>query len=114
MTKKMTYWVSGIVAAGLLAFVGCGKSEKAGTQQPSAAMDFTKFRQAFPTPTPEQNQAIAKVSQAIRYRQYPEVFAALEQLSSDASLTDAQKKAVSGLIEGIKQTMANAPVAPAQ
>jgi hypothetical protein len=111
---KATVFLIGVFAAGALALAGCGKSEKASTQQPSAAMDFTKFRQAFPTPTPEQNQAIAKVSQAIRYRLYPEVLLALDQLSSDASLTDAQKKAVSGFIEGIKQTMANAPTAPAQ
>jgi hypothetical protein len=114
MTKKSTYWLSGILMAGLLAVAGCGKSEKAVAQQPSAAMDFTKFRQAFPTPTPEQNQAIAKVSGAIRYRQYVEVLMALDQLGSDASLTDAQKKAVNGFIEGIKQAMTNAPAAPPQ
>jgi hypothetical protein len=114
MTMKTMYWVSGIVVAGLLAFVGCSKSEKAGPQQTSAAMDFTKFRQAFPTPTPEQQQVIAKVSQGIRYRLYPDAGAALTQLSGDASLTDAQKKAVSDLIEGIKQAMTNAPAAPAQ
>jgi hypothetical protein len=72
MAMKTTYWVSGIVVAGLLAFAGCGKSGKAVPQQTSAAMEFTKFRQAFPTPTPEQQQMLAKVSQGIRYRLYPE------------------------------------------
>jgi hypothetical protein len=114
MTKKTTYWVSGILMAGLLAFAACSKSEKAGAQQPSAAMDFTKFRQAFPTPTPEQQQVIAKVSQAIRYRLYPDAVAALAQLSGDASLTDAQKKAVNDLAAGLSQMMTNAPAAPTQ
>ena len=114
MTMKTMYWVSGIVVAGLLAFAGCGKSDKAVPQQPSAAMEFTKFRQAFPTPTPEQQQMLAKVSQGIRYRLYPDVLANLTQLSGDASLTDAQKKAVSDLTAGINQMMTNTPAAPAQ
>jgi hypothetical protein len=33
----------------------------------------------------------------------------LDQFSGDASLTDAQKKAVSSLIEGIKQALTNTP-----
>jgi hypothetical protein len=100
--------------AGVLALAGCGKSDKTSAQQSSPAMDFTKFRQAFPTPTPEQEQAISKVSQAIRYRLYPDVLAILTQLGGDASLTDAQKKAVSDLTAGINQMMTNAPAAPAQ
>jgi hypothetical protein len=111
---KTTVFLIGLFAAGALTLAGCGKSEKAGAQQPSAAMDFTKFRQAFPAPTPEQNQVIAKVSQGIRYRLYPDALAALAQLSGDASLTDAQKKAVSDLAAGLSQMMTNAPAAPTQ
>jgi len=109
---NMTRWVSGVVVAGLLAFAGCGKSGKAAGEQPTAAMDFAKFREAFPTPTPEQQQAVAKVFQGIRYRLYPDAIAALEQLSGDASLTDAQKKAVNNLTEGLKRMTANAPAPP--
>jgi len=111
---KTTVFLIGLIAAGALALAGCGKSDKAGAQQPSAAMDFTKFRQAFPAPTPEQNQVIAKVSLGIRYRLYPDALAALAQLSGDASLTDAQKKAVSDLAGGLSQMMTNAPAAPTQ
>jgi hypothetical protein len=114
MTMKTTCWVSGILVAGLLAFAGCGKSDKAGAQQSSPAMDFTKFRTEFPSPTPEQQQVIAKVSQGIRYRLYPDALAALAQLSGDASLTEAQKKAVGDLAAGLSQMMTNAPAAPTQ
>ena len=114
MNMKTMYWVSGIIVAGLLAFAGCGKSDKAGAQRVTTGIDIQKFRQAFPTPTPEQQQNIAKVSQGIRYRLYPAALESLSQLSADASLTDAQKKAVSDLAEGIKQAVANTPAAPAQ
>ena len=112
---KTTVFLIGLFAAGALTLAGCGKSDKAGAaQQPSAAMDFTKFRQAFPAATPEQQQVIAKVSQGIRYRLYPDALAALAQLSGDASLTDAQKKATSDLAAGLSQMMTNAPAAPTQ
>jgi hypothetical protein len=111
---KTTLFLIGLFAAGALTLAGCGKSEKAGAQQPSAAMDFTKFRQAFPAATPEQQQVIAKVSQGIRYRLYPDALAALAQFSGDASLTDAQKKAVNDLAAGLNQMMTNAPAAPTQ
>ena len=102
------------MAAALLAFAGCGKSSKSGAERISASMDVSKFSEAFPTPTPEQQQSITKVSQGVRYRMYPEALAALDQLSADASLTDAQKKAVNDLIEGIKQALTNTPAAPTQ
>ena len=113
---KTTAFLIGLFAAGALALTGCGKSEKAAAQPQatSPAMDFTKFRQSFPNPTPEQQQVIAKVSQAIRYRLYPDAVVALSQLSGDASLTDAQKKAVNDLAAGMSQAMTNAAAAPAQ
>jgi hypothetical protein len=111
---KTMYWASGVVLAGLLAFAGCGKSEKAGAPGVAAGMDILKFRQAFPTPTPEQQQSIAKVAQGIRYRLYPTALESLSQLTADPALTDAQKKVVNDMIEGIKQAMTNTPPAPAQ
>ena len=111
---KTTHWASGIAVAGLLAFAGCGKSEQPSAQRISASMDLQKFAQAFPAPTPEQQKNVAKASQGVRYRMYPDALAALDQLSGDASLTDAQKKAVSDLIEGVKQALTNTSAAPAQ
>jgi len=114
MTMKTMYWASGIVLAGLLAFAGCGKSEKAASPGVAAGMNIQKLREAFPTPTPEQQPCIARVAQGIRYRMYPDALANLTKLSADASLTDAQKKVVNDMIEGVNQAMTNTPAAPAQ
>jgi hypothetical protein len=111
---KTMNWVSGILVVGLLAFAGCGKSDTGSYQSIPAAMDITKFRAAFPSPTPEQRDNFAKACDGVRYGLYPNALAALDKLSNDASLTDAQKKAVADLTEGIKQTMAKAAAPPKQ
>ena len=112
MTMKTTYWVSIIVVAGLLAFAGCGKSDKTGTKPIiSGETVLQEFKQVFPAPTPEQQKNIFKVSQGIRYRHYPDALAALEGLDSDTSLTEPQKKAVADLRASIQQSITNAPPA---
>jgi len=114
MTMKTMRWVSGIVVAGLLAFAGCGKSEKPSTQAGPPAMDVMKLRQAFQNPTPDQQQCVSKVAQGIRYRMYPTALENLTKLSADSSLTDAQKKIVNDMLEAVKQAMTNPPAIPAQ
>jgi hypothetical protein len=114
MAMKTMKLVSGLLLAGLLAFVGCGKSEKDQAQGIPATMDLSKFQQAFPSPTPEQQGNIAKASEGVRYSLYPNALVALDKLAADPALTEPQKKAVSDLIEGIKQTMAKAPAPPAR
>jgi hypothetical protein len=113
MTMKTANWVSGMLAAGLLAFGGCGKSDQAGDRGIPAAMDLAKFQQAFPSPTPDQQSDIAKTSEGVRYGLYPNALAALDKLAGDPALTEPQKKAVNDLIQGIKQTLAKAPAPPA-
>jgi hypothetical protein len=114
MAMKTTKLVSGLLLLGLLAFVGCGRSDKDQAQGIPAAMDISKFQQAFPSPTPEQQANIAKASEGVRYGLYPNALAALDKLAADPALTEPQKKAVSELVEGIKQTMAKAPAPPAK
>jgi len=106
--------VSGLLLAGLLAFVGCGKSEKNQAQGIPAMMDLSKFQQAFPSPTPAQQSHIAKASEGVRYGLYTNALSALDKLAADPALSEPQKKAVSDLIEGIKHTMAKASAPPAQ
>ncbi len=111
ITMNASQWITGILAAALLAFAGCGKSNKPAAQDATPSARFAQFREAFQTPTPEQQPSIAKVSMGIRYRMYPDAVAALEQLSGDASLNDTQKTAVNNLIAALKQ-LAASPSAP--
>ena len=114
MTIKTSNWITGLLLAGALAFAGCGKSAQSPAPGDTVRMDLAKFTQAFPSPTPEQQGPISKVSNGIRYRLYPEALTALEGLAGDTSLTEPQKKAVADMIAGITQALTNAPPAPAQ
>lgn len=112
MKMTTTKWISAFLVAGLLAFVGCGKSQPHGGSVDQVRMDFPKFKEAFPSPTPTQDAAIQKLGNAVRYRIYPEALDALAALDGDSALTEPQKKAVADMIEAIKKQMANAPAPP--
>jgi hypothetical protein len=114
MRMITTKQVSAVFVAGLLVLAGCGKSDKNASQAGTGGMDLVKFTQAFPSPTAEQQQELAKVTSGIRYRLYPDAMAALEKLSGDATLTDPQKQAVADLMKGVEKVMTNAPAAPTQ
>lgn len=114
MAIKATNLVAGLLLAGVLAFAGCGKSGKSTAEGIPATMDLAKFAQAFPSPTPEQQSNLAKVTQGVRYRLYPDALAALDKLAGDPALTDPQKKAVNDMTAGVKQAMAKAPTVPAR
>jgi hypothetical protein len=114
MANLATHWLPSILLVGVLALAGCGKSGKSSAQGVPAAMDLPKFQQAFASATPEQQVSATKVHASIRYGLYPDALAALAKLDGDATLTGPQKQAVTNMIEGIKQTMAKAPAAPAQ
>ena len=73
-----------------------------------------KFKQAFPSPTPDQQGDFSKAYRAVRYSQYADALPVLDKLASNPSLTEPQKKAVSDLIDAVKQTLAKAPTPPAQ
>ena len=109
---KTTLWISGALLAAVLVLAGCGKSDKSTAQRIPATMDITKFQQAFPAATPEQGNNIAKVTQGVRYRLYPDALAALNKLAADPTLTDPQKKAVNEMLQGIQQALTNAPASP--
>ena len=103
-----------VLLGGMLAFVGCGKSDKSTAQHIPATMDVAKLQQAFPSPTPGQQSALGKVQQSVRYGLLPDALASLDKLASDPSLTEPQKKAVSDMIEGVKQALAKTVTAPAK
>src|ERR1039457_5985614 len=103
-----------VLLGGVLAFAGCGKSDKSTAQHIPATMDVAKLQQAFPSPTPGQQSALGKVQQSVRYGLLPDALASLDKLASDPSLTEPQKKAVSDMIEGVKQARAKTVTAPAK
>ena len=105
-----------ILLAGALAFAGCGKSnsDEQRAQEIPALMALPKFQHAFPSPTPQQQGDFSEAYRFVRYSQYPKALAALDKLASDPGLTEPQKKAISDLIEAVKQTMAKAPAPPVQ
>ena len=114
MTIRTSNWTAGLLLAVALAFVGCGKPAQSPAPGDRVRMDLAKFTQAFPSPTPEQQGALSKVANGVRYRLYPEALTALEGLAGDTSLTEPQKKAVADMIAGITQAVTNAPPATAQ
>jgi hypothetical protein len=53
------------------------------------------------------------VAFGVRYGDYPKALMALDQLSNNPNVTDAEKKAVNEVLEQVKKLAQNAP-APAQ
>ncbi len=110
---KTTSWMLGAIVAGMLALCGCSKS--ASTDPKLSQNPAVRFTAAFPTPTPELQASINKINLGLRYGQYPEAIVELDKMANDASLTEAQKKAVNDMIEEVKKRAAGpaAGAAPA-
>jgi len=75
-------------------------------------VDLPKMQMAFANSNPDVMAPATDVMSRIRYGQYPEAVAALEKLSTNPGLNDAQKKAVTEVLEQMKQVVAKAPAAP--
>ena len=107
----------GCLAAVCLMAAGCSKSEQA-PQAPDingVTVDIPKLNQAFESATPEVKASVTQVGFSIRYGKYEDALMALDKLSSDASLTEPQKKVVAEVIEQVKKLAGAAPAAaPAQ
>jgi len=115
---RMTNRFAGILIAGALVLVGCGKSQQQQEGPPPVEMggvkiDLPKLQQCLPADKQELHDAAGKVMMALRYGQYPEALAQLDKVAA-ADLTDAQKKVVNDVIAQVKQLMAKAPAKPAQ
>jgi hypothetical protein len=114
---KILNLMLGCLAAVCVVATGCGKSDKA-PQAPDingVTVDIPKFNQAFESASPEVKTTTTAVGFNIRYGKYEDALMALDKLSSDASLTEPQKKVVGELIEQVKKLAGAAPAAaPAQ
>jgi hypothetical protein len=101
----------GIFVMSVIAFVGCSKPESPPVRV--GGIDSTQLRQAFQDSPAETHRAVDQVLLKVRYHQYPEAIAGLDALTSDAAITEPQKKAITNTIEQVKNVMASpAPGTP--
>jgi hypothetical protein len=100
----------------LCVLAGCGKSNKVApaAQIEGVTVDMPKLQQALGGNTnPEVRNQLTQVAFGVRYGDYPKALMALDQLSNNPNVTDAEKKAVNEVLEQVKKLAQNAP-APAQ
>lgn len=106
-----------VCAAVSLSFLaGCGKSNKVApaAEINGVTVDMPKLQQALGGNTnPEVRNQMTQVAFGVRYGDYPKALMALDQLSSNANVSDAEKKVVNEVLEQVKKLAQNAP-APAQ
>jgi len=95
---------------------GCSKSEKAqpAPQVGGVTVDMPKLQKAMEgNNNPEVRSQMNQVAFGFRYGDYPKALMALDQLSTNPNVSEAEKKVVNEVIEQVKKVAQNAP-APAQ
>jgi hypothetical protein len=104
---KLPNWIPGVLMVGVLAFSGCGKSDKSAVATSTVqVLDATKFRPAFESASPEIKAIVNKVMLSIQGSNYDEALAGLDKLAALPDLSDAQKKVVADLSDQLKKKMA--------
>ena len=112
---KMTNWVTTILAAGVLAMAGCGKSKPApGRTVEGVTVETAKLQQAFAAGSPELQNGVAAVKMSVRYGDWAAALATLEKMANNPSLTEPQKQVVALVTEQVKQVASKPPTPPAQ
>ena len=112
---KTTNWIVAGTAAVLLLFTGCKKSEKIPESQEinGVSVDMPKLQQTFSdTTNDEVRRLVTEAGFGLRYGDYVKSMMALDQLANHPSLTPAQKKVVTDVIEQEKKLSGGA-AAPA-
>jgi uncharacterized lipoprotein len=112
---KATNYLIIILAVGVLALAGCGKSNepKPGARRPGV-VDLSALQLAFPNPAPEVSSSLDKLRFSLRYRTFDAAVVELDKLSNLPNLTEPQKKAVADVIEQVKAAINAVPAQPAQ
>ncbi len=105
---RTTLCIATVLLVGMLALVGCGKSEKPKPSATVTLMDMTPVLQTFPTPTPEVQGHLNRARMALRYRQFDSALDELGKLAQTPNLTEPQKKALDDKIAQIKQAATTA------
>lgn len=98
----------------LLAFNGAGCNNQAASERPQTLEDgVAQLRKALINASPEvQSNLYSGVAYGIRYGNFIGAAGALDQIGSNPSLNDQQKKAVNEVIELLKQAIQNQQNAP--
>ena len=111
----MTNYLLVAIAIGVLALVGCSKSnEQKPGAHPPGVIDLSNLQQQFPNPTPEVTSSLSKIRFANRYRTFDTGLAELDKLSQMPGITDQQKKAIDELAAQFKAAASAAPPKPTQ
>ncbi len=98
--------VISIVTAGVLAFCGAGcHKQSASSERPKSLNEgVIELQAALVNASPQaQSNFYNGVSYGIRYSDYAKALAALQQIASDPSLNDQQKKLVSDVGDLLQQ-----------
>ncbi len=107
---KTKVWIAASLAAVVLMFAGCGKSN----QPPPApaprpvAVNVPKLRDACASGDAAVQAAAGRAVMAIRMGDYATAAAELDALAANTSLTETQKQAVSEVREQVKQNLSQA------
>src|SRR5260370_16225296 len=103
---KRTNWMIAVLALAALGLAGCHKSEKMpdSEQISGVSIDMPKLQQTFSGNTNDQiRRLLVDASMGLRYGDYVKSMMALEQISSQPDITEAQKKVVTDVIEQEKK-----------
>ena len=104
-----------ILTVGVLALVGCGKSDKRDkAARVPGRVDLSQMQAQFPNPAPEVSACLDKVRFACRYRTFDTAQVELDKLAQMPDLTEPQKKAVNEVVEQIKAAIAAGAGRPTQ
>jgi hypothetical protein len=92
----------------VLTVAGCSKAPKLPDSQQvnGVSVDLPKLQQAFMGAPQDVASDVSQVAFGIRYGDYMKALAALDKLSNNTSITEAQKKVVNDVIEQVKKVMA--------
>jgi hypothetical protein len=104
-------WVNAVVAMATLCLAGCHKSEKMpdSEQISGVSIDMPKLQQTFAGNTNDQiRRLLIDASMGLRYGDYVKSMMALEQISSQPDITEAQKKVVADVLEQEKKLAGSA------
>ncbi|HWX20612.1 MAG TPA: hypothetical protein VN578_12000 [Candidatus Binatia bacterium] len=102
--KKLT-WVLGLLTAGVLALSGAGCKKQAASQNPQTLQDgVAQLSASLATASPEvRSNLYSGVAFGIRYGKYVDAMMALDQIASNPSLNEQQKKLVNNVLDLLKQ-----------